>query len=190
MLQKPLLKPIAANKNSWALWTKLFLIIGEPLTIVLAEQGSVCTVVNATCRAEWTLLGKLSSATEDHRTKQAGLRKGLLRWDLICLVWVLGDHVSEVLQTIGMILLIIIIRIYLVRCVLAQALSACSYSQPLTAKQVRSLGMEHRKSNEDSGWPKECEPEVMTCDWIPESAKKKKVITCEYWQKSATLENF
>lgn len=151
MLQKPLLKPIAANQNSWALWPKLFLIIREPSTTVLAEQGSVCTVVNATCRTEWTLLGKLSSATEDHRTKRAGLRKGLLQWDLTCLVCVLGDHVFEVLQTIGMILRIIIIRIFLVRCVLPQALSACSCSQLLTAKQVRSLGMEHRKSNEESG---------------------------------------
>ena len=71
--------------------------------------------------------------------------------------WLLG-----ILETSGIILVIIIIEISLVHCIVLRSLNI--YLQPLTTKQMISLRQEHQKRNKEND-QKSCEPEDMACEY-------------------------
>lgn len=59
-----------------------------------------------------------------------------------------GPWIQNALQTLGMILLKITIGVSLMHYILSKPLNACL--QPLTTKQMASLGLEHHKRNEEN----------------------------------------
>ena len=71
-------------------------------------------------------------------------------------------------------------------CILLKALNACC--QLLTTKQMISLRLEHQKGNKKYDQLKNCEPEVVTCEYHRDSTKKT-FMTCECHSKSCD-ENF
>ena len=63
-----------------------------------------------------------------------------------------GPWLQSALQTLGIILLIMIIVISLMCCILSKGLNACL--QPLTTRKMISLRLEHQKRNKENDQPK------------------------------------
>lgn len=74
-----------------------------------------------------------------------------------------GPWVWGALQTLGIIMLIVVIIISLVCFIFPKALNA--RFQPLTTKQMISLKLECQKRNGENKQLKNCEPEIMTCEY-------------------------
>ena len=162
-------KAIAAQQKLLDSLAKVILDNRIVLNYLLAEQGGVCAVANATC-CTW-ISTSAEVETQLHKaTEQATWLKKVTPsmgpfFDLFDFDW-FGSwrpQLQSALQTLGIILLIIILVVSLACCILSKALNACS--QPLTTKRMISLRLEHQKRNKENGRLKRREPEIMTCEY-------------------------
>lgn len=115
-------------------------------------------------------------------TKPISLNRGLLQQGL----WFdsdwfgsWGSWLWSAPQTLGIILLAIIVIIFVVRCILSRALKACL--QPLSTEQMISLRLERQKKNERKT-DREREPDVIPCEHHTEGQQKLQGLQSGSWE--------
>nr|XP_044611139.1 syncytin-A-like isoform X2 [Equus asinus]XP_044611140.1 syncytin-A-like isoform X2 [Equus asinus] len=124
----------------------------------VAEQGGVCAVANTICCTWINTSGEVETQLHKITEQATWLMKVTASvrsfFELFDFDWFgsWGPWLQSVLQTLGIILLIMIIVISLMCCILSKGLNACL--QPLTTRKMISLRLEHQKRNKENDQPK------------------------------------